>query len=106
MLSTALDSLKAQELEGYQAVILCHSDEPQQHVHVIVNRVHPETGQGRDPLQLNPETLEMGRSLREAARQNLLRQARREQPQAGAARGGHGAAQVPRRLRVRQGGGQ
>jgi hypothetical protein len=44
MLSTALDSLKAQELEGYQAVILCHSDEPQQHVHVIVNRVHPETG--------------------------------------------------------------
>lgn len=44
MLSTALSSLKAQELEGYQAVILCHSDEPQQHVHVIVNRVHPETG--------------------------------------------------------------
>ena len=44
MLSTALDSLKAQELEGYQAIILAHSDEPQQHVHVIVNRVHPETG--------------------------------------------------------------
>jgi hypothetical protein len=44
MLSTALDSLKAQELEGYQAIILAHSDEPQQHVHVLVNRVHPETG--------------------------------------------------------------
>jgi hypothetical protein len=44
MLSTALDSLKAQELEGYQVVILAHNDEPQQHVHVIVNRVHPETG--------------------------------------------------------------
>jgi hypothetical protein len=44
MLSTALDSLKAQGLEDYQAVILCHSDEPQQHVHVMVNRVHPETG--------------------------------------------------------------
>jgi hypothetical protein len=44
MLSTAVESLKAQELEGYQVVILCHSDEPQQHVHVIVNRVHPETG--------------------------------------------------------------
>lgn len=44
MLSTALDSLKAQGLEGYQALILAHRDEPQQHVHVIVNRVHPETG--------------------------------------------------------------
>jgi len=44
MLSTALDSLKAQGLEGHQAIILAHSDEPQQHVHVIVNRVHPETG--------------------------------------------------------------
>lgn len=44
MLATALDSLKAQGLEGHQAIILAHSDEPQQHVHVIVNRVHPETG--------------------------------------------------------------
>lgn len=44
MLSTALESLKAAGLEGYQAIILAHSDEPQQHVHVIVNRVHPETG--------------------------------------------------------------
>lgn len=44
MLSTALDSLKAQGLEGYQAIILAHTDEPHQHVHVIVNRVHPETG--------------------------------------------------------------
>lgn len=44
MLSTALDSLKAQGLEGYQAIILEHSDEPHQHVHVLVNRVHPETG--------------------------------------------------------------
>jgi Relaxase/Mobilisation nuclease domain len=44
MLSTALESLKAQGLEGYQAVIVAHSDEPHQHVHVILNRVHPETG--------------------------------------------------------------
>jgi hypothetical protein len=44
MLSTALESLKAQGLEGYQAVIVAHNDEPHQHVHVIVNRVHPETG--------------------------------------------------------------
>jgi hypothetical protein len=44
MLSTALDSLKAQGLEEHQFIILAHGDEPQQHVHVIVNRVHPETG--------------------------------------------------------------
>jgi hypothetical protein len=44
MLSTALDSLKAQGLESYQAIILAHNDEPHQHVHVVVNRVHPETG--------------------------------------------------------------
>jgi len=44
MLSAALDSLKAQGLEGYQAIILAHSDEPHQHLHVLVNRVHPETG--------------------------------------------------------------
>ena len=44
MLAAALDSIKAQGLEGYQAIILAHDDEPQPHVHIIVNRVHPETG--------------------------------------------------------------
>ena len=44
MLSTALDSIRAQQLEGYQAIIVAHDDEPQQHVHVVINRVHPETG--------------------------------------------------------------
>jgi hypothetical protein len=40
----ARESLKAIGLEGYQAIIVAHRDEPQQHVHIIVNRVHPETG--------------------------------------------------------------
>jgi hypothetical protein len=44
MMETALSSLAAQGLEEHQAIILCHDDEPQAHVHIIVNRVHPATG--------------------------------------------------------------
>jgi len=44
MMAAARESLKAQGLEGHQAIILCHDDEPQAHVHIIVNRVHPATG--------------------------------------------------------------
>src|SRR5258708_39966484 len=29
---------------GRQAIIVAHADEPQGHVHIIVNRVHPVTG--------------------------------------------------------------
>jgi Relaxase/Mobilisation nuclease domain len=43
-LEAARASLTAQGLDGYQALIVCHDDEPQAHVHIIVNRVHPETG--------------------------------------------------------------
>jgi Relaxase/Mobilisation nuclease domain len=31
-------------LEEHQAIILEHTDEPHEHVHIVVNRVHPETG--------------------------------------------------------------
>ena len=44
MMEAARESLNAQELEEYQTIILCHDDEPQAHVHIIVNRVHPATG--------------------------------------------------------------
>ncbi len=42
MREAARSSLEAQGLE--EAIILCHTDEPQTHVHIIVNRVHPVTG--------------------------------------------------------------
>src|SRR2546423_14022669 len=45
MREAARSSLEAQGLEEHQAIILCHDDEPQAHVHIIVNRVHPATGQ-------------------------------------------------------------
>jgi hypothetical protein len=44
MLEAARTSLEAQGIEEHQAIILCHDDEPQAHVHIIVNRVHPATG--------------------------------------------------------------
>ena len=106
MLSTALDSLKAQELEGYQAIILAHSDEPQQHVHVIVNRVHPETGKA---ATLSNNTLKLSKWAEAYEKQHgkiycdkrVENNRKREQ---------HEAVREPRKsrdgLRVRQGGGQ
>jgi hypothetical protein len=43
-LAAAYSSLKALGLEGHQAIIVSHTDEPHAHVHVLINRVHPETG--------------------------------------------------------------
>jgi len=44
MIEAARASIAAQGLEEHQAIILAHTDEPQGHVHIIVNRVHPVTG--------------------------------------------------------------
>jgi len=38
------ESIRAIGAEHLQAVIVCHNDEPQPHVHVILNRVSPEDG--------------------------------------------------------------
>lgn len=44
MLRAADESIRALGAEGHQAIIIAHNDEPQAHVHVILNRVSPETG--------------------------------------------------------------
>lgn len=44
MLAAARESLQALGLEGHEALFVSHNDEPHPHIHVIVNRVHPETG--------------------------------------------------------------
>lgn len=43
-LAAAKESLRALGLNEHQAIIVCHTDEPHPHVHVLVNRVHPMTG--------------------------------------------------------------
>lgn len=44
MLEAAKTTLKTLGLEEHEALFVGHSDEPHPHIHVIVNRVHPETG--------------------------------------------------------------
>jgi hypothetical protein len=43
-IEAARDSLKVLGLEEYQAIIFCHNDAQQARVHILVNRVNPETG--------------------------------------------------------------
>ena len=44
MLQAAQESLESLDLTDYETLIIAHRDEPQKHVHIIVNRVHPITG--------------------------------------------------------------
>ena len=44
MIEAAKDSLKALRLEHHEALFVGHNDEPHPHIHVVVNRVNPETG--------------------------------------------------------------
>lgn len=48
MLRAAQQSLKALGLTEHQALIVAHRDEPQPHIHILVNRVHPLTGLAGD----------------------------------------------------------
>lgn len=48
MLETAREAISMIGLQDREAVIVAHRDEPQKHVHVIVNRVHPITGMAAD----------------------------------------------------------
>lgn len=45
MKQAAREALKILGLEDHQAVLVAHNDEPQPHVHVLVNTVHRFTGQ-------------------------------------------------------------
>jgi len=44
MVEAARESLNVLGLSEHQALIVCHTDEPHPHVHVIVNRVSPSDG--------------------------------------------------------------
>jgi MobA/VirD2-like, nuclease domain len=48
MLDTARKSLAELGLNEHETLFIAHRDEPQKHVHVIVNRVHPITGIAAD----------------------------------------------------------
>jgi hypothetical protein len=44
MLRAAEESIRVLGAENRQAIIVCHKDEPHPHVHIILNRVDPDTG--------------------------------------------------------------
>lgn len=44
MVRAANDSLEALGASGHQCLIVCHSDEPHPHVHILLNRVSPIDG--------------------------------------------------------------
>jgi MobA/VirD2-like, nuclease domain len=44
MIGAAKDTLAILGLQDHEALLVGHNDEPHPHIHVIVNRVHPETG--------------------------------------------------------------
>ncbi len=48
MLRAATSALKTLRMESRQAIIFCHTDEPQPHVHVVVNRICHLTGRAAD----------------------------------------------------------
>ncbi|MCJ2015879.1 relaxase/mobilization nuclease domain-containing protein [Methylobacterium sp. E-065] len=43
-LKAAKETLKSLGLDAHQAIVISHNDTPHPHVHVLVNRVNPETG--------------------------------------------------------------
>ncbi|HRO48934.1 MAG TPA: relaxase/mobilization nuclease domain-containing protein [Hyphomicrobium sp.] len=48
MLRAVDEALKTLHMEGRQAVVFCHTDEPQPHVHAVVNRICHLTGRAAD----------------------------------------------------------
>ena len=86
MVTAAQGSLKALGMEDRQAVLVAHNDTQHPHIHVILNRVHPENGKAastsKDHLKLSKwaEGYERGQGkIRVQARVN--HNARREKGQ-------------------------
>ena len=44
MIAAGKESLEALGLQGHETLMVAHNDQAHPHLHVIVNRVHPETG--------------------------------------------------------------
>ncbi|MCC8985828.1 MAG: relaxase/mobilization nuclease domain-containing protein [Nitrospira sp.] len=66
MIEAARAALKVLEMQDHQAVFVAHNDTAHRHVHVIVNRVHPETLKAannyRDQQKLSALALEQERA--------------------------------------------
>ena len=92
----AQESLKALGMERHQALVVSHRD-GQPHVHVIANRVDPESGKGGGVEPEQAETFEVGRGVRAGAGENPVSAAGEEQCEAGARETGSGSGLAPAR---------
>ena len=96
MLDVAGQTLRDLELEGHQVVVVAHGDKDHPHFHMMVNRVHPETGrawdrwQDRTRLERSLRVQEQARGFREVPGR-LGRLEGQERPPRGPSRGAHRA---------------
>lgn len=63
--------LRTLELEGHQALVVAHRDKAHAHVHVMVNRVHPDTGRA---WSASHDYRRIERALRDLEKEWHLRQ--------------------------------
>lgn len=49
MSSAAISAIKVLGFEGHEAVLTAHNDKDHAHIHVVLNRIHPETGRTANP---------------------------------------------------------
>lgn len=71
MLGVASQLVKDLKLDGHQVLAVAHRDREHPHVHLVVNRVHPETGRTWDRWQ---DRVRIEQSLREQERALGLRE--------------------------------
>ena len=71
MLGVAHDTLRDLGLDGHQVVVVAHGDRDHPHMHLMVNRVHPETGKTWDRWQ---DRVRLERSLRAQERARGFRE--------------------------------
>ncbi|MDT7858293.1 relaxase/mobilization nuclease domain-containing protein [Rubrivirga sp. S365] len=97
MLGVARDTLRDLGLHEHEVVVVAHGDRSHPHVHMMINRVHPETGRAWDRWQ---DRVRLERSLRGQERARGLREVPgrlgrlegQERPARGLSRGAQRAA--------------
>ena len=92
----AQESLKALGMERHQALIVSHRDR-QPHVHVIANRVDPESGKAAGLSRSKLKLSKWAEGVRAGAGENPVPAAGEEQCEAGARKTGSGSGLAPDR---------
>ena len=65
MLEAAKQTINKLKLQEHEAIIVAHTDEPQKHVHVIVNQIHPLTGKAANLYQSKRKLQDWARTFQQ-----------------------------------------